>query len=207
MPARTKTIKNKGKKRVWKSKVAYTKQRKMGLKRKIVNGQKRTKLGGRVRADGIVWEEKFGFGKKCDDNATPPEFYKVLNKEFKFNFDPCPLGGKKYMDGLSIPWKRSNYVNPPFSEVKKWAQKAHEETKRGNKTVILAPLRSTSKYWKKFVIPYASEIRFLANTLSFGKHDKPLPIPLVLLVFKPRAKPGFKLIDKGAYSYITPNKK
>lgn len=204
MPAKSK---DKPKKRVWKTDVKYTKQKEMKGKIKFAMKNKRTKLGGRVRADGVVWEQKLGFGNTCDDNATPPAFYKVLNKEFKFNFDPCPLGGKKYMDGLSIPWKKSNYVNPPFSEVKKWAAKAYEETKRGNKTVILAPLRTTSKYWQKFIIPFASEIRFLANTLSFGKHDKPLPIPLVLIIYKPRSKPGFKLVDKGEYMYIAPNKK
>ena len=26
-----------------------------------------------------------------DDWATPTEFYKELDKEFSFNFDPCPF--------------------------------------------------------------------------------------------------------------------
>ena len=41
-----------------------------------------------------------------DDNyATPPELYNELNKEFNFNFDPCPYNeGDIINDGLKIDW-------------------------------------------------------------------------------------------------------
>ena len=49
-----------------------------------------------------------------DDNyATPPEFYEALNKRFNFDFDPCPYcEGEVVVDGLSIDWGNSNFINP-----------------------------------------------------------------------------------------------
>ena len=53
-----------------------------------------------------------------DDNyATPPELYNELNKEFNFDFDPCPYNeGEIINDGLKIDWGKSNFVNPPYSQ-------------------------------------------------------------------------------------------
>ena len=62
-----------------------------------------------------------------DDVATPDDLYKALDAEFKFDNDPCPLHGKATMDGLKTDWGKSNYVNPPYSEINKWLEKAIEE--------------------------------------------------------------------------------
>jgi site-specific DNA-methyltransferase (adenine-specific) len=171
------------------------------IKRKTTN---KSKIVARVRkADGAKWQEKFGFGRRCDNNDTPKDFYREINKEFKFTFDPCPSNGKESgKDGLAIEWKSSNYVNPPFSEVKKWAKKAVEQMEKGRNTVILAPLRPTSKYWKKFVIPYACEIRFLSEGLVFGKHTKPIPFPLSLIIYKANKGPAMQIIKKKTYEYL-----
>ena len=48
-----------------------------------------------------------------DNWATPPEVYKILDDEFRFDFDPCPLHHK--VDGLTIEWGKSNFVNPPYN--------------------------------------------------------------------------------------------
>lgn len=37
-----------------------------------------------------------------DDWATPSELYNQLDKEFNFDFDPCPINPT--FDGLSIEW-------------------------------------------------------------------------------------------------------
>lgn len=41
-----------------------------------------------------------------DDNyVTPPELYIELNKEFNFDFDPCPYcEGEILNDGLKLNW-------------------------------------------------------------------------------------------------------
>src|SRR5690606_26042089 len=45
---------------------------------------------------------------------TPPEFYASLNSEFNFDFDPCPFPRPAGYNSLTLPWGRSNYINPPF---------------------------------------------------------------------------------------------
>jgi len=49
-----------------------------------------------------------------DNWATPKEFYNQLNKEFNFDFDPCPLHST--FDGLKTEWGKVNFVNPPYSK-------------------------------------------------------------------------------------------
>ena len=47
---------------------------------------------------------------------TPLAVYEALNKEFSFNFDPCPLGGED--DGLAplfVSWANKRvFCNPPI---------------------------------------------------------------------------------------------
>lgn len=144
---------------------------------------------------------------KNDDVATPDDLYKALNEEFKFDFDPCPLGGKpkenepkenepkenetkelseKY-DGLEVDWGKSNYVNPPYSEIKEWMKKAIKEMKKGNKSVFLIPLRMSSVYWEQYVYPYASEIRPIAGYIKFKGYEKirGLNTPIGLVIYDP----------------------
>ena len=67
-----------------------------------------------------------------DDNyATPPEFYEALNKRFNFDFDPCPYCEGEAVDGLSIDWGNSNFINPPYSQKLKeeFVKKGIEEMK------------------------------------------------------------------------------
>lgn len=62
-----------------------------------------------------------------DNWATPPEFYEKLNKEFHFDFDPCPLNhDENEWDGLKCGWSYVNFVNPPYSRKSKEARKQDE---------------------------------------------------------------------------------
>lgn len=127
---------------------------------------------------------------KNNDVATPDDLYNALDKEFKFDFDPCPLGGKeKGKDGLKINWGKSNYVNPPYSEIKKWLKKAIEEMNKGNKSVFLIPLRLSTRYWEQYVYPYVSEIRPIAGYIKFKGYEKirGLNTPIGLVIYDPEA--------------------
>ena len=74
---------------------------------------------------------------------TPPELYRTLDQEFKFDFDPCPYPFNG-IDGIETEWGSSNYVNPPFNRsdnhfnrsMTDWVKKPIEESKKG-KTVVL----------------------------------------------------------------------
>jgi len=123
--------------------------------------------------------------KKLDNNSTPRDLYNDLNEEFQFNFDPCPLHGEEIQDGLKVDWKSSNFVNPPFSEISKWLNKGVEEMKKGNKSVFLITARTSTKYWEKYVYPFACEIRFILGRVPFGDHKEGFPFPICLVIFDP----------------------
>ena len=50
-----------------------------------------------------------------DDWKIPQDFYNKLNKEFNFDFDPCPYQHDMSWDGLQVEWGYRNFVNPPYS--------------------------------------------------------------------------------------------
>ncbi len=75
---------------------------------------------------------------------TPPEIYKKLDEEFKFDFDPCPYPFNG-IDGTETDWGKSTYLNPPFrkSDGKfdkgptAFIRKAIEENKKGKTVVVM----------------------------------------------------------------------
>ena len=83
-----------------------------------------------------------------DDWATPIYFYNELNKEFDFNFDPCPYKHDvNEWDGLKIEWKERNFINPPYSRKLKdaFVIKAIEESKKGKLCVMLLPVSTSTQ--------------------------------------------------------------
>ena len=121
--------------------------------------------------------------RDSDNYVTPKKFYKKLNKEFAFNFDPCPL--KSDFDGLIIDWVGSIYINPPYSNITPFLEKGISEIIKGNanKCVYLLPVRSDTKYWHNIIIKYASEIRFVLGRLNFNESKSPAPFPCVIIIF------------------------
>jgi len=124
-----------------------------------------------------------------DHWETPDDFYKKLDDEFNFDFDPCPLNAD--FDGLTIEWGNSNFVNPPYNRIDKpkFIKKAFEEYKKGKTCVLLIPSATGTKQFHELILPYA-EIRFVKGRIAFkgfntkgeystknkGKHDSMIVI-------------------------------
>lgn len=114
---------------------------------------------------------------KADDNwATPNEIYERLNKEFKFDFDPCPYNENEITpetDGLLKDWGKNNFLNPPYSRKLKTAfiEKALEEKKKGNTTVMLLPVSTSTKLFHELILPNAADIEFVKGRIKFQKKD------------------------------------
>lgn len=131
-----------------------------------------------------------GFGgrsKETDSVATPKDLYDALHAEFDFKLDPCPIDwdASKHDSGLEIPWARNGwtYVNPPYSCVELWFEKAVIEMGRGSPSVFLVPYRGSNSYWKKFVWGFAAEVRHFTTKIKFPGFNKQAPMSLCLVVF------------------------
>jgi len=106
-----------------------------------------------------------------DDWGTPLNFYTDLNKEFEFDFDPCPLNHDiEKWDGLKVDWKERNFINPPYSrELKeKFVLKAIEESKKGKLCVMLLPVSTSTRLFHDHIVPNKTEIRFIRGRLKFS---------------------------------------
>ncbi len=110
-----------------------------------------------------------------DNWATPSYIYDELNKEFNFDFDPCPL---KYdinkWNGLKIDWKKRNFINPPYSiELKiAFVLKAVEEYKKGKLCVLLLPVSTSTKLFHDVILENVTEpVRFFKRRIKFVGHD------------------------------------
>ena len=105
-----------------------------------------------------------------DDWKTPSYIYDELNKEFNFDFDPCPLQHNlEEWDGLSIEWGDSNFVNPPYSRKLKelFVKKAIEESKKGKTCVLLLPVSTSTVLFHDYILPNKKEIRFIKKRIKF----------------------------------------
>ena len=91
------------------------------------------------------------------NHATPKE----LDKEFQFDFDPCPLNPTPEFDGLKVSWQNKRvYCNPPYGRgIGDWLNKGIE----ADLAVFLLPSRTDTKWWHDIVLPKAKEIRFAKN--------------------------------------------
>lgn len=85
---------------------------------------------------------------KTDDWETPDIVYDTIKEEFAISkntlFDPCPLNPD--FDGLAIPWKKFNYVNPPYSKLAEFVKKAIHESNQGKTVFMLLPSK-TDQTW------------------------------------------------------------
>jgi site-specific DNA-methyltransferase (adenine-specific) len=105
-----------------------------------------------------------------DDWGTPKYFYDELNKEFNFDFDPCPLRFvNDGFDGLKIEWGKSNFINPPYDRKLKplFVEKAINESLKGKVCVMLLPVSTSTKLFHEKIKPFAKEIRFLKGRVPF----------------------------------------
>jgi site-specific DNA-methyltransferase (adenine-specific) len=123
--------------------------------------------------------------------ATPEGFYKQLNEEFHFDFDPCPLHSEQ--NALLSDWGRTAYINPPYGKaIRGFLEKALLEIKKGNMeiAVFLLPAYTDVKWFHEIVLPYSEEIRFIKGRLKFGEHSDTAPFASMIVVFK--SKTGVK---------------
>jgi hypothetical protein len=107
---------------------------------------------------------------------TPPELMDDLQKEFGFDYDPCPYPLPAGYDGLEAEWGACSYVNPPFGVVmhkgkKKgataWARKCIEEFKKGKRVVMVYPIDK----WVLMLLDAGAKVRNLKDVRWHATED------------------------------------
>lgn len=126
------------------------------------------------------------FSQNTDNWTTPKDLFEALENEFgTFDFDPCPLNSKDNTL-LVMEWKGNVFCNPPYSNVKEFLNKGLLELKKGNarQLIFLIIPRTSTKYWRDYVMSYADSIYFIDYRLKFGNSKSSAPFPSCIVVFK-----------------------
>ena len=120
--------------------------------------------------------------------------YDALNREFGFDFDPCPHPRPEGFDGLAIPWGQMNYVNPPFRRTDgntdgptAFVRKAIKEQAEGRSSVLLLPVQS----YVNLLLEAGAELRSAGRTRFLDTETKeplPGPSPTFLAILKGRGR-------------------
>jgi site-specific DNA-methyltransferase (adenine-specific) len=135
----------------------------------------------------MIRASKTGYSDKW---ATPPEVLEPLQKEFHFNFDPCPITWKEGDDdALLTDWGTRTFCNPPYSRVAEFVKKASDESKKGKLVVLLINVATDTKWFHEYIYNQA-EIRFVKGRIKFinpadPKKRVPAPRPSMIVIFKP----------------------
>lgn len=130
-------------------------------------------------------------GKSRDDWRTPEEVTRLLLDLFGGPADLDPCGNaesivparRQYLlergeDGLTLPWRGTVYVNPPFSQLRGFAAKAAEERRSGlAEIVLLMPSRTDTRAWHES-ISTADAVCFWRGRITFIGAPDPAPFPV-----------------------------
>jgi len=118
-----------------------------------------------------------------NEYETPQALFDSLNAEFNFTFDlACSKTNRKVEKGFHAPeydsllerWSDLAgwlWLNPPYSPLKPWIQKAQTEHQRGARIVMLVPPIISTRYFSQHL---PSEIRFILGRVPFILGGKPM---------------------------------
>lgn len=133
------------------------------------------------------------FSSATDKWETPQALFYSLDSKFHFTLDvcatadnaKCPVYFSPVDDGLKQVWTGNVWCNPPYGrDLYRWVEAAFSSA-LANVVVLLLPARTDTKWFHDFVVPFASEVRFLRGRLKFGGSPNFAPFPSMVVVYKP----------------------
>lgn len=133
------------------------------------------------------------FSSATDQWATPQSFFNEWDAIFRFELDVCADAQNakcwRYFseqdNGLYQDWAPNRcWMNPPYGrEIRRWMQKAYEESRKGATVVCLVPARTDTAWWHEYAMK--GEITFIRGRLKFGDAKSGAPFPSAVVVFRP----------------------
>ena len=121
---------------------------------------------------------------KDDEYETPPELVELLCKQFHVTpiIDVAATNSNRKFtiffskedDALKQDWTLDCWCNHPHSLHKEFVEKAYNEWKKHNITVMMIIPSNTgrTRYWHEFIEPYA-EYKMIKGNIRFLKDGKP----------------------------------
>lgn len=121
---------------------------------------------------------------------TPRDLFNVLNREFDFQLDSCASKENtlcKYFfseenSALENEWNKpdwfsisteikSVFINPPYSQTQAFINRAAQQAKLHNLTVVALVNANTDVNWFSNAVSTANEVRLITGRISFVKPD------------------------------------
>lgn len=154
----------------------------------------------------MKYKQKNSKDSYSDIWLTPLNLFNELNKEFNFDLDAAtepnnPLDTPNFFtkqdNSLTKEWNGNVFLNPPYSNIDQWVEKAFNEYERDRDRVIvmLIPSRTDTKYFHKLIAPYA-EVRFIKGRLKFSEKGS-APFPSMVVIFG--KAPNIKTIERNKH--------
>jgi phage N-6-adenine-methyltransferase len=143
------------------------------------------------------------FSSNTDEWFTPQDVFNKLNEEFHFELDAaasienhkCERFFSLENDALTQTWGyvqdylqlrpvHAVFLNPPFSKIAQFVEKAAYESMDGPTIVALLPSRTDVRWFHKWIYQKEHvEIRFLKGRLKFGGAKNSAPFGSMVVVF------------------------
>lgn len=143
------------------------------------------------------------FSSKSDEWETPQSLFQELNAQYGFVLDAaatkenalCASFLTKEDDGLFQDWSyyKTIWLNPPYSKLGMWIEKAYNEAKKGCTVVMLIPARTDTRAFHQYIYPYSgiewerpaegiqAHLRFLKGRLRFSGSKNSAPFPSMIV--------------------------
>lgn len=141
-------------------------------------------------------------GRSRQDYATPLEFLWAVKHRLgiqHFSIDlaatPSNAVAKRFYtvedDALVQSWVYPGWawLNPPFANIKPWAQRAYLQSRYGAHIAMLVPAAVGANWWKAWVHHKAFWLA-LNGRITFVGETAPYPKDCALLLYGPDVAPG-----------------
>ena len=129
---------------------------------------------------------------KTDSVRTPPALLKKIKAEFGKLYDPVPykpnFNPKTHKDALTTEWKAVNYVNPPYSKMAAFVEKAHDEWKKGKTIIMLCKIENLATQYAPKFIKGKAEVRVFTERLAFPGYKKAAKFFSILVIWRAKKR-------------------
>ncbi len=111
---------------------------------------------------------------------TPIALFKALDQEFDFDVDICASEDNALChafftveeSALKMKWRNyggGQFINPPYSQTQAFMERAAEQAKLHNITVVALVNANTDTQWFSDAVKTANEVRLLTGRVAFVK--------------------------------------